>query len=51
MTPREIVALTGIKKASIVLAIYKYISYGCTLETAVRKTKELDEKPFRSYNK
>ena len=40
MTPREIVALTGIKKASIVFAIRKYISYGCTLETAIRKAKE-----------
>lgn len=40
MTPREIIALTGIKKASIVLAIRKYMTYGCTLKTAVRKAKE-----------
>jgi len=40
MTPSEIIALTGIKKASIVLTIRKYMTYGYTLEAAVRKAKE-----------
>lgn len=51
MTPREIVALTGIRKAWIVLTICKFMNSGCTLETAVRKTKELDLASQKRYNK
>jgi hypothetical protein len=40
MKPHEIIAITGIRKASIVLAIRKYISYGYTLEVAVKKARE-----------